>query len=88
MHRVFAYLLKTRGLDADVISYFARKKLLYEDAAHHNAVFIGTDEGGCPRHAHLLQHEQLRQSISSECRVKRSALQLSSYRHGREPLCV
>ena len=53
MHRVFAYLLKTRGLDADVISYFARKKMLYEDAAHHNAVFIGTDEGGCPRHAHL-----------------------------------
>ena len=53
MHRVFAYLLKTRGLDADVVSYFARKKLLYEDAAHHNAVFIGTDEGNCPRHAHL-----------------------------------
>ena len=52
-HRVFAYLLKTRGLDADVVSYFARKKMLYEDAAHHNAVFIGTDEGGCPRHAHL-----------------------------------
>ena len=53
MHRVFAYLLKTRGLDADVVSYFARRKLLYEDAVHHNAVFIGTDEGGCPRHAHL-----------------------------------
>ena len=53
MHRVFAYLLKTRGLDADVVSYFARRKLLYEDAAHHNAVFIGTDEGNCPRHAHL-----------------------------------
>ena len=51
--RVDAYLLKTRGLDADVVSYFARKKMLYEDAAHHNAVFIGTDEGGCPRHAHL-----------------------------------
>ena len=27
----FAYLLKTRGLDADMVSYFARKKLLYED---------------------------------------------------------
>ena len=53
MHRVFAYLLKSRGLDADVVSYFARKKMLYEDAAHHNAVFIGTDEGNCPRHAHL-----------------------------------
>ena len=36
-----------------MVSYFVRKKLLYEDAAHHNAVFIGTDEGGCPRHAHL-----------------------------------
>ena len=32
MHRVFADLLKTRGLDADVVSYFARRKLLYEDA--------------------------------------------------------
>ena len=53
MHRVFAYLLKTRGLDANVVVNFARRKLLYEDAAHHNAVFIGTDEGGCPRHAHL-----------------------------------
>ena len=53
MNRVFAYLLKTRGLDADVVSYFARRKLLYEDAVHHNAVFIGTDEGNCPRHAHL-----------------------------------
>ena len=53
MHRVSAYLLKTRGLDADVVSDFARRKLIYEDAAHHNAVFIGTDENGCPRHAHL-----------------------------------
>ena len=53
MQRVFAYLLKTRGLDADVVSSFAWRKLIYEDAVHHNAVFIGTDEGGCPRHAHL-----------------------------------
>ena len=53
MHRVFAYLLKTRGLDADVVSSFAHRHLIYEDAAHHNAVFIGTDENGCPRHAHL-----------------------------------
>ena len=53
MHRVFAYLLKTRGLDADVVSSFAHRHLIYEDAAHHNAVFIVTDENGCPRHAHL-----------------------------------
>lgn len=30
-----------------------KKQYGYEDAAHHNAVFIGTDEGNCPRHAHL-----------------------------------
>ena len=88
MHRVFAYLLKTRGLDADVVSYFARRKLLYEDAAHHNAVFIGTDEGGCPRHAHLRSTNSFGKSLSPERRVQRSALQFSSYRHGRKPLCV
>ena len=27
-------------------------KLLYEDADYHNAVFVGTDEDGVPRHAH------------------------------------
>lgn len=53
MRRVFAYLVQTRGLDVNVVSDFAKRRLLYEDAAHHNAVFLGTDEGGCPRHAHL-----------------------------------
>ena len=81
MHRVFAYLLKTRGLDADVVSYFARKKMLYEDAAHHNAVFIGTDKSGSPRHAHLVQHEQHWQAISPERRIQRPALQFSSHQH-------
>ena len=74
MHRVFAYLLKTRGLDADVVSYFARKKMLYEDAAHHNAVFIGTDEGGCPRHAHL-------RSTNSEGKVFRMNVEGSESAH-------
>ena len=32
--------------------HFAREKLLYEDADYHNAVFVGTDEDGVPRHAH------------------------------------
>ena len=81
MHRVFAYLLKTRGLDADVVSYFARKKMLYEDAEHHNAVFIGTDKSGSPRHAHLVQHEQHWQAISPERRIQRPALQFSSHQH-------
>ena len=52
MRRVYAYLVKHRNLDRSVVAYFAKKKLLYEDAEYHNAVFIGTNEDGIPRHAH------------------------------------
>lgn len=53
MRRVFAYLSKSRGIDPKVLSTFARKELIYEDAAHHNAVFVGRGVDGTPRHAHL-----------------------------------
>ena len=52
MRRVFAYLTKTRCLDRDVVSAFARAKLIYEDAQYHNAVFVGIDADGIARHAH------------------------------------
>lgn len=52
MRRVFAYLTKTRCLDRDVVSVFARAKLIYEDAQYHNAVFVGVDADGIARHAH------------------------------------
>lgn len=52
MHRVFAYLCKTRGIDRDVISAFAKAHLIYEDAEYHNAVFVGVDSDGTARHAH------------------------------------
>jgi hypothetical protein len=52
MHRVFAYLIKHRFIDRDVISWFARAKMLYEDKEFHNAVFVGNDRDGIPRHAH------------------------------------
>lgn len=52
MRRVFAYLTKTRCLDRDVVSAFARAKLIYEDAKYHNAVFVGVDSDGIARHAH------------------------------------
>lgn len=52
MRRVFAYLTKTRVLDRDVVSAFARAKMLYEDAKYHNAVFVGYDADGVARHAH------------------------------------
>lgn len=46
--RVFAYLVKHRGIAPEVVSYFVREGLLYEDAEYHNAVFVGTDEAGVP----------------------------------------
>lgn len=53
MRRVFAYLTKARGIDSKVISAFAKQELIYEDAEHHNIVFVGRDSDGTPRHAHL-----------------------------------
>lgn len=52
MRRVFAYLIKQRFIAQDVLSYFAREHLIYEDKEYHNAVFVGMDENGVPRHAH------------------------------------
>ncbi len=52
MSRVFSYLLLTRGIDKDVIYEFVRRKMIYESADYHNAVFVGYDSSGKPRHAH------------------------------------
>lgn len=60
MRRVYAYLLKSRLLDREVVGAFAREKLIYESCEksrdglkeYHNAVFVGLDENGIPRHAH------------------------------------
>ena len=50
--RVFAYLLKHRHLDREVLTTFVRSGLIYEDQKYHNAVFVGRDKDGTPRHAH------------------------------------
>lgn len=60
MRRVFAYLIKNRHIDRDVVSFFAKHNLLYESCEqsvdkmkeYHNAVFVGYDENGVPCHAH------------------------------------
>ena len=53
MRRVYAYLLSKRGLDRDVVNTFAYKQMIYESAQYHNAVFVGFDQGGVPRHASM-----------------------------------
>lgn len=52
MSRVFSYLLLTRCIDKDVLYEFVRRKMIYESADYHNAVFVGYDSSGKPRHAH------------------------------------
>ena len=52
MRRVYAYLIKQRRIDKNVVSHFVKARMLYEDAKHHNCVFVGRDENGVPRHAH------------------------------------
>jgi hypothetical protein len=52
MRRVYAYLIKQRCIDRDVLYHFAHRGLIYEDTQYHNAVFVGTDKDGHPRHAH------------------------------------
>jgi hypothetical protein len=52
MRRVYAYLIKQRCIDRDVLYHFAHRGLIYEDSQYHNAVFVGTDKDGHLRHAH------------------------------------
>lgn len=49
--RIYAYLMQTRGLSQDVVSYFIHNKLIYEDAIHHNIVYCGYDPDGKIRYA-------------------------------------
>ena len=50
MRRVFAYLIKERLINREIVHNFASRGLIYEDSMH-NVVFLGTDENGVPRHA-------------------------------------
>ena len=50
--RVFAYLRK-RGIAAQVIRQFLNAGLLYEDAVHHNCVFVGKNSAGQAKYAGL-----------------------------------
>jgi 5S rRNA maturation endonuclease (ribonuclease M5) len=73
MNRVYAYLINERFIDREVISFFAHEKTLYEDSEYHNAVFIGLDENGIPRHCHRRSTNSTGQSFKcteagSDCR--------------------
>ena len=74
MRRIYAYLTKHRCIDRDVVTAFVQEKLLYEDAPHHNCVFVGLDENGAARHAHL-------RSTGSQGKVFRINVEGSDIKH-------
>lgn len=49
-HRVFAYLNKTRKIDASIIADMMHQEKLYQ-SDRHNCVFVGTDKNGTIRFA-------------------------------------
>ena len=72
--RVFAYLLKHRHLDREVLTTFVRQGLVYEDQKYHNAVFVGMDKDGTPRHAH-------KRSTNSQGKPFRMTVEGSDFRY-------
>lgn len=59
--RVFAYLVKTRGLSVEVILPLIKKGLIYEASVTHNCVFTGVDENSKIRYA--MQRSSLPRSM-------------------------
>lgn len=47
---IFAYLIKTRKIDKNVVSQFVKDKKIYEDK-YNNCVFVGFDEEDNPKYA-------------------------------------
>ena len=72
--KMYAYLTKHRCIDRDVVTAFVQEKLLYEDDPHHNCVFVGLDENGEARHAHL-------RSTGSQGKVFRINVEGSDIKH-------
>lgn len=52
-YRVFMYLRNVRCIAPEVIEFFIRERILYEDKKYHNCIFVGSDENGIPRHYHM-----------------------------------
>lgn len=44
--RAMAYLIKTRGIDPEIVKTMIQRKMIAEDDAHHNCLFFGRDSSG------------------------------------------
>lgn len=46
MHKLFAYLVKSRFIDISVVQHFISAKAMYQEKKHGNIVFLGLDKDG------------------------------------------
>ena len=93
--QVKSYLTEARRIDEDVMGFFFASGDIYEEAAHHNAVFVGRDESGIPRYAHrasgyLSLKPRLTCYLSSACskRNGRNKATLHWAAWEKKPCCV
>lgn len=49
--RVYAYLLKTRFIDKEIVNMFVQRKMIYQEKNRKNLVFVGHNENGKPVYA-------------------------------------
>ncbi len=53
MHRTFAYLIKTRRIDADIVQHFVNEKKIQETEEYHNVAFCGYEKNGEMKQMHI-----------------------------------
>lgn len=63
--RVVNYLVKVRGIDADIVRFCLNEGYIYESLPYHNAVFVGYDSHKKPRYAAFRATNQER--IMGDC---------------------
>ena len=62
---ILNYLTQERKLSPSLVNFFVSAGDIYEDVAHHNAVFVGRDADGHPRYASCRSiHEKFRQDVA------------------------
>ena len=88
MRRLYAYLLKKRLIDREVLSTFVRAGLVYEDEKYHNAVFIGKDEHGVVRHAHKRNTSDMGKTFRINVEGSDPRIQFPLERDQRPDLCI
>ena len=62
---ILNYLTQERKLSPSLVNFFVSAGDIYEDVAHHNAVFVGRDADGHPRYASCRSiHEKFQQDVA------------------------